>query len=87
MFLLAHVSDKKHRKWRGEHRTDEDFPGASAAKTRLRVLSSLTPNAGGLGSIPAQGTRSHLPQRKIPSAATKVKDPMCINSDPVQPNK
>ena len=34
---------------------------------RLRV-----PNAGGLGSIPGQGTRSHMPQLKIPYAATKI---------------
>ena len=26
----------------------------------------------GLGSIPGQGTRSHMPQLKIPSAATKT---------------
>ena len=30
-----------------------------------------TPNAGGQGSIPAQGTRSHIPQLKISHAATK----------------
>ena len=28
------------------------------------------PNAGGPGSIPGQGTRSHMPQLKIPCAAT-----------------
>ncbi|TEA33833.1 hypothetical protein DBR06_SOUSAS19410004, partial [Sousa chinensis] len=27
------------------------------------------PSAGGPGSIPAQGTRSHMPQLKIPHAA------------------
>ncbi|TEA24199.1 hypothetical protein DBR06_SOUSAS17310001, partial [Sousa chinensis] len=45
-----------------------------------------TPNAGGPGSIPGQGTRSHMPQRqqrsrmvqlKIPRATTK--DPTCHN--------
>ena len=31
-----------------------------------------TPNAGGLGLIPVQGTRSHKPQLKIPHVATKT---------------
>ena len=30
------------------------------------------PNARGLGSIPGQGTRSHMPQLKILHAATKT---------------
>ena len=34
------------------------------------------PNAGGSGMIPGQGTRSYMPQRKIPSAAVKVDDPV-----------
>ena len=29
-------------------------------------------NAGGMGSIPGQGTRSHIWQLKIPHAATKI---------------
>ena len=29
-------------------------------------------NAGGPGSIPGQGTRSHMPQLKIPHTATKT---------------
>ena len=33
-----------------------------------------TPSTGGLGLIPGQGTRSHVPQLKIPHAATKIKD-------------
>ena len=31
------------------------------------------PNSGGLGSIPGQGTRSHLSKLKIPHAATKTR--------------
>ena len=31
-----------------------------------------TPNAGGLGSIPGQGTRSHVPQLKTLHATTKT---------------
>ena len=31
-----------------------------------------TPNEGDLGSIPGRGTRSHIPQLKIPRAATKT---------------
>ena len=29
-------------------------------------------NAGGLGSIPGQGTRSYMPQVRIPCATTKM---------------
>ncbi|TEA28872.1 hypothetical protein DBR06_SOUSAS4010089, partial [Sousa chinensis] len=43
-----------------------------------------TPNAGSPGSIPGQGTRSHMPQLrvrvpqlKIPHATTKIEDPTC----------
>ena len=36
---------------------------------RLRLH---VPNAEGLGSIPAQGTRSHMPQLKILHAITKT---------------
>ena len=45
-----------------------------------------TPNAGGLGSVPGQGIRSHKPQLsvcgpqlKILHAAKKIKDPACYN--------
>ncbi|TEA37484.1 hypothetical protein DBR06_SOUSAS8810006, partial [Sousa chinensis] len=50
----------------------------------VQWLTVHTPNAGGPGSIPGQGTRSHMPQLrvlmlqlKIPHAATK--DPACCN--------
>ena len=52
-----------------------------------------TPNAGGPGSIPGQGTRSRMPQLKmIPRAAPKDptrgnEDPVCCNQDPAQPDK
>ena len=36
-------------------------------------------NVGGTGSIPDQGTRSHMPQLKILRAATKMEDPACIS--------
>ncbi|TEA29141.1 hypothetical protein DBR06_SOUSAS10510114, partial [Sousa chinensis] len=35
------------------------------------------PNAGGSGSIPSQGTISHMPQLRSPRAPTK--DPACCN--------
>ena len=38
------------------------------------------PNAGGLGSIPDRGTRSHMPQLRILQAATK--DSACLIEDP-----
>ena len=55
--------------------------GTSLVVQRLRFQ---TPNAGGRGSIPSQGTRSHvlqlwvcMAQLKIPCAATWEKDPAC----------
>ena len=35
-------------------------------------LRLLTSNAGGLGLVPGQGTRSHVPQLKIPHVAIKT---------------
>ncbi|TEA42071.1 hypothetical protein DBR06_SOUSAS23010015, partial [Sousa chinensis] len=35
------------------------------------------PNAGGLGSIPGQGTRARMPQLKSPHATSK--EPACRN--------
>ena len=43
--------------------------GTGLMVQRLRLCA---PNAGGLGSIPGQGTRSHMLQLKIPHAATKT---------------
>ena len=52
------------------------------------------PNAGGLSSIPSQGTRSHMQATKsshatakILHAAVKTQDSVCHNQDPAQPNK
>ena len=33
----------------------------------------------GPGSVPGQGTRSHMPELKILRATTKMEDPACIN--------
>ena len=38
----------------------------------VQWLRLCTPNAGGPGSVPGQGTRSHMPQLKILHAATKI---------------
>ena len=50
-------------------------------KTSLVVqwLRLCAPNAGGPGLIPGQGTRPHMPQLKILSAAMKIEDPGCCN--------
>ena len=40
-------------------------------------LRHRAPSPGGLGSIPGHGTRSHIPQLKIPRATTMIKDPAC----------
>ena len=37
------------------------------------------PNEGDLGSIPGQGSRSHMLQLKILHATIKIKDPVCRN--------
>ena len=47
------------------------FIGTSLVVQQLRPHA---PNAQGLGSIPDQGTRSHMPQQKIPRPATKIED-------------
>ena len=71
-------------------------PWTQRGKTSLAVqwLRLHAPNAGGPGSIPGQGTRSHMWQLrahmlllKIPNTATKVKDPACLNWDLAWPNK
>ena len=54
---------------------DTCTPGTSLVVQWLRLSS---PNVGGLGSIPGQGTRSSMPQ---------LKDPTCRNEDLAQPNK
>ena len=54
------------------------FRGTSLAIQWLRISS---PNAGGPGSIPGQGTRSHMPQLKILRATTKNEDPVRHNLD------
>ena len=38
-----------------------------------------TPKAGGPGSIPGQGTRSHMLQLGFPHAPVKTEDPECCN--------
>ena len=45
-------------------------PGISLVVQRLRLWA---PNVGGLASIPGQETRCHIPQWKIPHAATKTR--------------
>ena len=41
----------------------------------VQQLRVHTPNTEGLGSIPGQGTRPHMPQLKIPHATVKMEDP------------
>ena len=41
----------------------------------VQWLKLHAPDAGGPGSIPGQGSRSHLLQLKIPHLATKIEDP------------
>ena len=60
-----------------KHHNERDFHGGSLAKTPPL-------NPGGLGSIPGQETRSHMPQvrmpqLKIPHATRKIEDTTCCN--------
>ena len=43
------------------------------------MAKTLPSQSGGLGSIPGQGIRSQMTQRKSLHAATKMKDPECYN--------
>ena len=50
------------------------------------VVRLSAPTAGGLGSIPGQGTRSHMPQLRVYMQKLKIphvvtKDPACGNED------
>ena len=64
---IARKLRKKHRdkleyiEWdkKIHRRAERDFPGGLVQWLRLRA-----PNAEGLGSIPGQGTRSHIPQQR-----------------------
>ena len=58
-----------HGVTKGRTRLSDSTPGPSLVAQWLRVC---TPNAGDLGSTPAQGTRSHTLQLKILHAATKT---------------
>ena len=53
----------------------------------VQGLRLQAPKAGGLGSIPGQGTRSHVLHLKILHATMKMEDFSCCNQDLVQPSK
>ena len=58
------------------------YPNTNICEETSLVVQWLrqgTPNAGGPGSIPGQGTRSHVPQLKIPHASVKMEDLACCN--------
>ena len=50
----------------------------------IQWLRPHAPNAGGLGSIPGQGTRSHMPQVLVKCSHAATKETMCCNQDPAQ---
>ena len=56
-----------------ENVQERDFPGGSGART------PCTPNAGGLGSISGQGTRSHIATARSLHTAMNIEDPPCCN--------
>ena len=59
---------------------NQDFPGGPMAN-------SLCSQCRGLRFNPWSGTRSHMPQLKIPHAAMKTEDPEYCNYDLALPNK
>ena len=70
---------KGHFCFRTQSADSQDFPGGPVAETPCC-------QGRGLGSIPGQGIRSHMPQLgvctpqpKIPYAATRIKDLVCCN--------
>ena len=76
--ILAPLSHKPWEKLYQESPTSR----TSLVAQWLRIH---VPSAGGLSSIPGQGTRSHILQLKLLHAANK--DPMCCNWDLMQTNK
>ena len=66
------------------HRCRESRNGGKSKSPRngtslvVQWLRLCIPNAGGLGSIPGQGTRSHMPQLKV-CILQQSKDPACCN--------
>ena len=64
---------QKHKTQYTFKRSYRDFPGGPVAKT----LSSQY--RGPVFWSMGQGIRSHMPQLKIPHAATKTEDPECCN--------
>ena len=52
----------------------KNFLGTSLVVQWLRFHA---PSAGSPGSIPGQGTGSHMPQLKIPHVPMKIKDATC----------
>ena len=72
---------KKHFFFKDVHQKKQswDFPDNP-------VFKSLPSNAGDTGSIPDQGTKiPHVAGQLSPHAT--MKDPVCSNQDPAQPNK
>ena len=57
------------------HKSQEAEAGTSLVAQWLRLR---TPNGGGLGSIPGQGTRSHM-RAATKSSHAATKEPACCN--------
>ena len=66
------IDQRNKKKKNVQKSTHKDFLGGLVAKL-------CAPNAEGQGSIPGQGTRSHMLQLKISHVTTKMEDPMYLN--------
>ena len=80
MFYASSSSSSKKLTLTLKRQKVRDLPGGPVAKTsRFQCR--------GLGFNPWSGTRSHMPQLKIPHAAMKTEDPEYCNYDLALPNK
>ena len=61
------------------HRLDDSKVMVGRTCLVVQWLRLCAPNAGDPSSILGQGTRSHMPQLKIPHATMKIEDPSCRN--------
>ena len=71
---------KDQRRWCWEIRVQTvTWDGAKGTFLVVQWLRLHAPNPGGPGSIPGQGTSSHMPQLKIPHAVMKTVGPSVHN--------
>ena len=66
------TSPSRNKTKQKNHKNQALKKAHSGTSLVVQWLRLCTPNAGGPGSIPGQGTRSHMPQLKILHDTTKI---------------